>query len=326
MGGRGHAGGLTAMKGNTVFKRSYNRALDLLAGREAGAVLPSESDLAQALDVSRTTVRAVLAALGEAGIVARAEEDGGPPRRRLGRRPGPADYFPDPQTLSAGAAVERRFMEWILQGDFRAGQLLNAAELARQFGTSTTTIREHLAQFQHFGLLERRPNSAWLFKGLTPAFANEIYDVREMFELRATRSFVELAEESEPWRELLAIEAEHHALLANIEHEYPSFPQLDERLHRVIHETTGNRFIIDFYDIISTIFHYTYQWNKGDEKQRSTIALMEHLDYIEALRSRDQRAIDARCRKHLRTARATLLRSIADGPFSLDTLPSGAAS
>lgn len=298
------------MKGNTVFKRSYNRSLSVIAELELGAALPSETDLAEALDVSRTTVRSVLAALVEAGFVARAEG-----RRTLLRHPAPGDYFPDGQTLSAGAAVERRFMEWILQGDFRAGQLLNAAELARQFGTSTTTIREYLAQFQHFGLLERRPNSAWLFKGITPAFAAEIYDVREMFELRATRSFIELPDDSPAWRELDAIEKDHHDLLASIDSEYPRFPKLDERLHRVIHETSENRFIIDFYDIISTIFHYTYQWNKSDEKLRNTTALMEHLDYIEALRSRDQRAIDARCRKHLRTARATLLRSIEIGPF-----------
>ena len=309
------------MKGNTVFKRSYNRCLRLLAGHAIGAPLPSESELAQALDVSRTTVRAVLASLAEAGIAGR-----GLGGRMLERHPVEADYFPDTQTLSAGAAVERRFMEWILQGDFRAGQLLNAAELARQFGTSTTTIREHLAQFQHFGLLERRPNSAWLYKGVTPAFAAEIYDVREMFELRSTRSFVELPDDSPPWSELRAIEQEHRALLDNIDAEYQRFPQLDERLHRLIHETSDNRFIIDFYDIVSTLFHYTYRWNKADEKQRNTTALLEHLDYIEALRSRDQRAIDARCRKHLRTARATLGRSIEFGPFRAPSSGAGALS
>ncbi|MBS7544975.1 GntR family transcriptional regulator [Ancylobacter oerskovii] len=309
------------MKGNAVFKRSYNQCLRQLAGQAIGASLPSESELAQSLEVSRTTVRSVFASLIDAGIVTVAA--GG---RRLVRHPGEADYFPDLQTLSAGAAVARRFMEWILQGDFRAGQLLNAAELARQFGTSTTTIREHLAQFQHVGLLERRPNSSWLYKGVTPAFATEIYDVREMFELRSTRSFIELPDDSPPWRELDVIEAEHRALLANIDEDYRTFPQLDERLHRVIHETSNNRFIIDFYDVISTLFHYTYRWNRSDEKQRNTVALLEHLDYIEALRSRDPRAIDARCRKHLRTARATLARSIEFGPFRSPSSPAGVSA
>ncbi|MCK0196973.1 GntR family transcriptional regulator [Ancylobacter sp. 6x-1] len=308
------------MKGNSVFKRCYNHCLDRLAQMAPGAGLPSESELAQRLEVSRTTVRAVLAALAERGIVRAAAG-----RREVLRLPAAADYFPDPQTMSAVASVERRFMDWILQGDFRAGQLLNTAELARQFGTSTTTIREHLAQFQHLGLLERRPNSAWLFKGVTTEFATEIYDVREMFELRATRSFIELPADSGPWQELDAIEADHHALLANMDTDYPRFPRLDERFHHMIHASAQNRFILDFYDTVSTLFHYTYRWNKTDEKQRNTTALLEHLDYIEALRSRDPRAIDARCRKHLRTSRATLLRSIAVGPFRIDAISSPGA-
>lgn len=298
------------MKGNAVYKRAFNGCLALLSGLELGTQLPSEADLVQELNVSRTTVRAVLSSLTKSGILA---PDG--THRRLIRHPEPSDYFPDIQTMSAGAAVERRFMEWILQGDFRAGQLLNSAELARQFGTSTTTIREYLTHFQHYGLLERRPNSAWVYKGLTPEFAGEIFDVREMFELRSTRDFIALPADSAEWKALDDIEARHHYLLANIGTKHPEFPALDEALHRLIHMTSRNRFIIDFYEVISAIFHYTYQWNKADEQQRSVVALNEHLAYIAALRSRDQRAIDARCRAHLKTARATLVRSIRLGPF-----------
>ncbi|MBB3769554.1 DNA-binding GntR family transcriptional regulator [Angulomicrobium tetraedrale] len=293
------------MKGNAVFKSGYNRCLHRLAHLPPGTPLPSENELALALDISRTTIRAVLAALEERGIVGRA---GG--QRHLARAPTEPDHFPDAQTLSAGAAFERRFLEWILQGDFRAGQLLNAAELARQFGTSTTTIRECLARFQHFGLLERRPNSSWLFNGITVEFVREIYDVREMFELRATRSFIERPDTAPEWRELTAIEQEHRTILAHLDRDFALFPAADERLHRILHESTGNRFILDFYNVVATLFHYTYRWNREDARQRSATALMEHLDYIDALRTRDQRSIDARCRKHLRTACATLIGSI----------------
>ena len=40
-------------------------------------------------------------------------------------------------------------------------------------------------------------------------------------------------------------------------------------------------------------------------------AILEHLAYIEALQSRDRRRIESACRKHLRSARNTLLRSLA---------------
>jgi DNA-binding GntR family transcriptional regulator len=72
-----------------------------------------------------------------------------------------------------------------------------------------------------------------------------------------------------------------------------------------------NRFMADFYDIISLIFHYHYQWRKADEKERNAVAIREHLDYIEALLTRNPDRIEAACRRHLKSARNTLLASIA---------------
>jgi DNA-binding GntR family transcriptional regulator len=298
------------MKGNTVFKAAYNRCLTLLEEMEPGVGLPSISELATKLSVSRTTVRSVLSALVDGGILHRMDES-----FEIAKRPQSDDYFPEKQTISAGAAVERRFMEWILQGDFRAGQLLNSAELARQFGTSTTTIREYLTHFQRFGLIERRPNSAWVFLGITTNFAAEIYEVRQMFELRSARHLVAASDGDQRWKELDRIEAQHLVLLSDIDNRYKEFPVLDERFHRFVHEASGNRYIIEFYDVFSTLFHYTYQWNRDDEKQRNARALVEHLDYITALKSRDLSCIDDTFTKHLQTAQATLLRSIKHGPF-----------
>lgn len=300
------------MKGNAVYKAAYNRCLNLLADLSVGERMPSNSELATRLAVSRTTVRSVLSALTDAGVLA---FDG--MSHKLERIPEPENYFPEKQTMSAGAAVERRFMEWILQGDFQAGQLLNSAELARRFGTSTTTIREYLTHFQHFGLIERRPNSAWVFRGITPNFAEEIYEVREMFELRSARHLIQMPDSARCWRDLELIEAQHLELLADVDNRYREFPALDERLHRLVHDASRNRYIIEFYSVVSAIFHYTYQWNREDEKQRNTRAMTEHLTYIDALRRRDYEAIEHAFRSHLGSARQTLMRSIQVGPFKV---------
>ncbi|WP_083469350.1 GntR family transcriptional regulator [Methylobacterium variabile] len=304
------------MRANTVLKRAYNQCLSILAVRPLGPWGASEAELAEVLEISRTTVRGVLAGLAAAGIVG---TDGA--RRHLLRHPVPEDYFPGLETETVAEAVERKFMQWVLQGDCRPGQVVNTSELARLFGTSTTAVREYLTRFSQFGLLKRRENSGWIFAGVTPDFAAEIYEIREMFELRSARRFVELAPDSPAWTELDAIAREHHVLLAEIDARYSDFSRLDERLHRLIHDASRNRFIRDFYDVISIIFHYHYQWDKSDEKERNRVALQEHLDYIAALRSRDLRLIDQTCRAHLRTARATLLRSIAVGPLSGPSSP-----
>lgn len=292
------------MKANAVYKRAYNRCLSVLASRPLGEWSCSEAELGELLDVSRTTVRSVLGALSTAGIVA---VEGS--HRVLRRVPGQSDYYPETETETVAQAVERQFLQWVLQSDRRPGDLVNASDLARQFNTSTTAVREYLTRFSQFGLLQRKENSGWIFMGVTPDFANELYEIREMFELRSARRFVELASDSPAWAELDAIEREHRVLLAEIDSRSSDFSRLDERLHRLINDASRNRFIRGFYDVIALIFHYHYQWNKADEKERNIVALNEHLEYIAALRTRDVRLVESKCRAHLRTVRATLLRS-----------------
>lgn len=294
------------MKTNTVYKRAYNRCLEHMAGLPVGGDLGSETELAQALGVSRTTVRSVLAALAEAGL---ASVDGR--GKRILRHPAESDFYPEFETESVGATVEKKFMEWILQGDCKPGQHINSLDLARQFGVSTSAIREYLNHFNHFGLLKKWPSGGWVFRGFTEDFALELSEVRELFETRSVQRFVELPADSPAWRKLDQIERQHLVLLDEIDRRFTDFSDLDERFHRLINDASANRFIGNFHNIISMIFHYHYQWNKAEEKARNTVAIQEHLAYIAALKSRDLEAAMITCRAHLKTARTTLLRSIS---------------
>ena len=84
---------------------------------------------------------------------------------------------------------------------------------------------------------------------------------------------------------------------------------MSPRLKFATSTAAPNRFIDSFYDIITVIFHYHYQWNKHDERQRNEVAIREHLTYIEALFSRNISMVELACRAHLSSARDTLLRS-----------------
>jgi DNA-binding GntR family transcriptional regulator len=293
------------MKTDTVFKRAFNDALDLVSRFELGDALPSETALGARFGVSRTTVRKVLAALDAQGIV---EGDG---RSRVLRSLPAVQRFPQAETVPTAAQVQDRFMEWMLRDDTPPGTLINELDLARRFGVATTSIREFLNRFQRFGLIGKRPNAGWVLNGFTPDFALELFEIREMFELRSAQAVACLPEGSPIWGQLAALRQEHVALLAVIEDRYHDFSDLDSRFHRLVNAAAPNRFIDGFYDIIALIFHYHYQWNKRDERQRNEIAIREHLTYIDALRSRDPSAVDQACRAHLSSARATLIRSTA---------------
>jgi DNA-binding GntR family transcriptional regulator len=295
------------MKTNTVFKRAHNQWLSRLGAYAVGSDIGSEPYWADALGVSRTTVRSILAALAAKKILA---QDGR--RKMLLRRPVRADLYPDLETEQLAAIVEKRFMKWILDGDCKPGQQINGLELARQFGVSTSAIRDYLNRFSQFGLLERRPSGSWAFKGFTSEFAEELFEVREMFELRSAQRFAALPANDPAWGALERIKQEHLVLLAEAESRFADFSELDERFHRLINDASRNRFIVSFYDLISMIFHYHYQWNKRDEKPRNVAAMREHLSYIEGLQSRDRARATESCRAHMTTARATLMSSIGE--------------
>jgi DNA-binding GntR family transcriptional regulator len=294
------------VKTDTVFKQTFNATLDILAGLKRGSVLPSENELSDELGVSRTTVRKVLAWLSDNGYV-RPE---GRVRVLVTAAPEKA-RFPVAETQSTSEQVEKRFMEWMLRGDTQPGSQINELEMARQFGVGTTGIREFLNRFRRFGLIEKRPNSGWVFKGFTEDFADELFEIREMFELRSAKAMAGLPVDAPVWGELRAMREEHKALLADIDTRFHDFSDVDNRLHRLITNAVPNRFIDDFYDVITLIFHYHYQWNKRDERQRNEIAIGEHLAYIDALLARDRRQVEQACRKHLSSARQTLRRAFS---------------
>jgi DNA-binding GntR family transcriptional regulator len=291
------------MKTDAVFKRAFNDALDFVSGLDVGARLPSETMMSHRLGVSRTTLRKVLAHLSGQGIVS------GAGRERIVRAAPAIARFPEAETVPMATQVEARFMQWMLRGDARPGTAINELELARQFGIATSGIREFLNRFHRFGLIEKRPNGGWVLKGFTPDFALELFEIREMFELRSARAFAAAPAEAPQWDQLAALRIEHEALLGVVQTRYQDFSDLDSRFHRLINSAVPNRFIDGFYDVITLIFHYHYQWNKRDERQRNEVAIREHITYIEALVGRDAAIVERACRAHLASARDTLIRS-----------------
>lgn len=287
---------------NTVFKEAFNR---YAAALKSDTTLPSEPEIAAQLGISRSTARAILTRLSAEGIIRWNKR-----QKIVLREPTEEDLFPAEETDSLHDIIERSFMLRILSDDAAPGMQINELELAREIGTGTTSVREFLIRFSRFGLIEKRPNSHWILKGFTREFALELADVREMFELHSAAEFGKLPPENPAWADLAAIEQEHHDILANLDARYKEFSALDERFHLLIHRASRNRFIADFYDAIAIVFHYHYQWNKAFARQRNERALHEHLDYIAALQARDPASIESACRRHLASARQTLLQSI----------------
>ncbi|OKH86470.1 GntR family transcriptional regulator [Thalassospira sp. TSL5-1] len=293
-------------KTNRTYKETYNACLDYIVALGEGACLPPEKEMAGKWSISRSTVRAVLDHLSEEKIIHWKGRD-----KTVLRLPVKADYFQASETRPTADLIEPAFMQYIVGGDLAPGTVLRESELAKNFGVSASSVREYLIRFSRFGLIEKKPNRYWVLNGFTRDFAMELFDVREMFELRAFDTFVQLPADHANWQKLTALGNEHRYLQEDMDGRYMQFPRLDDRFHRLIISAFHNRFADDFYDLVALIFHYHYRWNKTGEKGRNADAVEEHLRVIDALISGDFDVGRIRFREHLQTARRTLLASVS---------------
>jgi DNA-binding GntR family transcriptional regulator len=287
------------------FREAYNRLLDHCAGQKVGDQLPAELALASYLDVSRTIVRSALERLRAEKII-----DWSGRSKTLLRLPQETDRLPVQTDQISAEELERQFLDWVLRFDVPPGTALNVTDLSRKFGVPAHGLQEFLASLSRFGLVQRRPKGGWELAGFTRDYAVELSDFRIMLELNAISQLVALPAADAIWTRLDELEATHHELAADIDARYHDFSLLDEQFHAAIGNVVRNRFAAEFQKVITLIFHYHYQWDKKDERDRNLAAVGEHLRIIEALKARDEAGAKEAARDHLNTSKQTLLSSL----------------
>lgn len=287
----------------TVFKRSANLLLEHIATYLAvGEQLPTEQQMTGLGEGSRTAVRSALAYFQSLGLI----DEG----RRILRKPKRADYF-DIAELETGAdRIQQVLMERIYQSDLPPGAEFSESELARAAGTSTISVREFLIGFSRSGLIEKKPRGGWRLCAFDRSFAMELADMRQMFEFAAIEQFGKLPPNDPAFARLDELIGRHEQLGSVMSARHKDFPALDRDFHTFLIGLLGNRFAQSFYDIVSLVFHYHYQWEKGSEMERNQYAAHEHMDILRALARRDVRGAQDAMRIHLNSSRSTLLQAI----------------
>lgn len=292
-------------RAKNLYKESYNELLLAIADLNSGANLPSETQLSKDHGISRTTIRSVLEQLHQAQVIS---WDGR--KKTVLRKPFKRDYFPIEETRASSEKVETAFIEYVLNGDLKPGAIIRESDLVRDIGVSASVVREYLIKFSRFGLIEKKPNRHWILRGFTREYANELSDVREMFEFNAFKKLYSETLSEDDRAALLDLKAEHDNYIVSGKFLPTEFGQLDEKTHSLITRKLSNRFVDDFYQIVSVIFHYHYRWNKSNEEERNFVALNEHLAFINALIQGDYARAMKEFETHLASARRTLNESV----------------
>jgi DNA-binding GntR family transcriptional regulator len=278
--------------------------LDLIANLPDGQnIMPNDIELTKLLSISRTTVRACIEDLCTAQIVKR---DGA--NKIVLRQPTPGDYFDiQDKDSTKDVQIEKYFLGLINTGQLLPGDRFSELSLAKNSGCTTITVREFLIKFSNNGLIEKIPRGRWKMVTFDEDFARELISFREMVEMRALTELLKFPKAHPVWQDLQVLLTKHQEVRADMKNRYLEFPDLDRELHLIIQRSAKNRFTQQFFDIVSFVCHYHYQWDKNGELDRFTVAIEEHIELLNNLITHNNAGSIMAMEQHLNSAETTLL-------------------
>ena len=176
------------------------------------------------------------------------------------------------------------------------GDPLREAEVARFLGTSRTPVREAFGRLQERGILEAGPNRGLVVATLTMQEVMELYSLREELEGAAARLAAAKIDEVQ-LENLQRLNDEFRASVGDTR----STAKLNRLFHTRLYDAAQNRFLNqaldDLQDTSALLRTTTF-----DVKGRIEDAYREHINLIDALRSRDQAAARLAACAHIRSS------------------------
>lgn len=146
-------------------------------------------------------------------------------------------------------------------------------------------------------------------KQFDQSYAEQLFELREMLETHSLQHFLNLPDHDPRWLQAKTMLERHRLLRDNIGNSFRMFSQLDRDFHSYCFQLPTISFDQSL-EIISVIFHFHYQWDESDLKQRNIIAVDEHMTILSALICRSDLDATLALRNHLNSAKQSMIRSI----------------
>ena len=284
-----------------------NQVINDMARGFIPSPLPSQSALAEMYNISRTTVRHILCHLCERGVLSQVNHD-----YQILRQPEVQDGFDSYRASLAeqNSLFEQAFFTMINQRQLRAGERFSELQLARAAGVSPVVVREFLLKFSRYNLIESEKRGQWNMKKFEQSWAEQLFELREMLETHALQHFLNLPDSDARWLQAKTLLERHRTLRDSIGNSFRMFSQLDRDFHSLLLSAADNIFFNQSLEIISVIFHFHYQWDESDLKQRNIIAIDEHMTILSALICRSDLDANLALRNHLNSAKQSMINSL----------------
>lgn len=201
----------------------------------------------------------------------------------------------------------------IFQGKLQAGERLVIQSLATRFGVSQSPIREALVTLEGIGIVDIEANRGAVVRRVTETDVKEVCQVRKALECAAVRAacgrvdLTELTELAEAFRKgaRKRLPSSRKRSQTAVKKAIETARTLDSRLHDLIAESCGNRFLSRELGRLKLLFRSfrDVSWDKRQTESdlaRFAEEAREHLAIVEALLEADPKAASKAMSRHIR--------------------------
>ncbi|MGH9102771.1 MAG: GntR family transcriptional regulator [Acidimicrobiales bacterium] len=202
--------------------------------------------------------------------------------------------------------IYRALREQVVRGDFKPGELLSEAELARTWSVSRSPIREAIRQLEQDGLVRWSPRRGATVTRITVAGVRDVYEVREALESLGAALAAERASADDivRMRELAAGVEDAQDAGDNM-----SAIMLDDELHRLMATCTRNRVLkVQAGRVLDRVI--MARMMVREEPGRAEEIVREHWDILEAMEQREAKRASELAALHVQRARARLMEML----------------
>ncbi|MCA2000295.1 MAG: GntR family transcriptional regulator [Chloroflexi bacterium] len=132
--------------------------------------------------------------------------------------------------------IYKKMRRSIIMGQRESAERLNIEEIAREYNTSVTPVRDALQMLSHEGLVVIKPRSGYFVATITLKKLRDLLDVRRILELSA----VERAAQRVTTEQIAELRAVHAGYTGDDDESYDRYTDENRNFHYLLAKASGN--------------------------------------------------------------------------------------
>jgi GntR family transcriptional regulator, rspAB operon transcriptional repressor len=200
--------------------------------------------------------------------------------------------------------IYKKLRRSIIMGARESGDRLNVEEIADEYNTSVTPVRDALQMLSHEGLVDIKPRSGYFVKSITLKQLRDLLDVRRVLELTAIERAALRATEDQ----IEEMNHVHAGYTGDDDESYDRYTDENRRFHYLLAKAGGNNELAELVGSLHDRLARFMVMRRAGKTMETT-----HERIIEALKTQDVETARQVLLDDIDRAHEAILDSVMEG-------------